>query len=234
MARLGAALRLLWSLTKRDLRSLSTIGFNNLFFCMIFLLVGGSSKQGFQSTFLFQLVLLVPMMFAMGADALGRIPRAREALLPLDGHSRVMLRVAGVAMNPAFWMVGGAMALWGGVAAGIAYVGMAVLAQALVLVGSVTPRLPAVGRLPLLPGRLGGIAAVGLRQLMRTLDFWAALLLCVGGTAYRWLAPAPEPEAFPIVAMLVAIALSTVAQRMLGQERAGSMARYRLLPLAGW
>ena len=234
MARVAAAVRLLWRLTKRDLKSLKTIGLNNLFFCMIFLIAGGSAQQGFASTLLLQIVVLLPMLFAMGAGALERVPVTREALWPLAGWERLVVRVAAVAMNPAFWLVGGLMGLWGGVAAGIGYVLVALCVQVIVFVGSFGAGWSPLRWLPVLPGRLGGIATMGLRQMMRTLDFWAAVLLCAGGVGYRWLAKAPEPEAFPILAMMVAVALSTAAQRMFGLETAGSMARYRLMPLAAW
>ena len=44
---------------------------------------------------------------------------------------------------------------------------------------------------PKLPGRLGGLVQKNLRQMLSTLDFWAALLLTVSGTAYRVFGGAP-------------------------------------------
>jgi len=140
-------------------------------------------------------------------------------------------------MSPAFWLIGGAMTLWGGAAAGIVYVLLALMIQILAFGWTFALRASSIEPLRVVPqirGQLGGLAQISLRQMLSTLDCYAAMLLCLSGTAYRWLAHAPSAEAFPILSMLVAVALSTVAQQMFGWETAGSMARYRLLPLAGW
>ncbi len=237
MAPIIAVVRLLARLTKREVKSLSSLGLNNLFFCVVFLVAGGTAQQGFASTLLFQFVLLVPLFFALAADSLDRIPAVRESLWPLGAWERFALRLAGMAMNPAFWLLGGVAALWGGIAAGLCYFLVAVLVQVVVFAGASLRRgfsLRPMRFMPRAPGRLGGIVQLSARQILSTLDFYAALLLALLGAGYRWFAKAPEQEAFPILAMLVAIALSTVAQRMFGLETPGSMARYRLMPLAGW
>ncbi len=219
------------------MKSLSSLGLNNLVFCIIFLVLGGSARQGFASTLMFQFVLLVPLFFALAADSLDRIPAVRELLWPLGAWQRFALRLAGTAMNPAFWLLGGIAALWGGAVAGLCYFLVAALVQVIVFAGASLRRgfsLRPMRFVPRAPGRLGGLVQLSARQILSTLDFYAALLLAVLGASYRWFAKAPEPEAFPILAILVAIALSTVAQRMFGLETPGSMARYRLMPLAGW
>src|SRR5262249_9756857 len=44
----------------------------------------------------------------------------------------------------------------------------------------------------------------------------------------------PQPEAFPILSLMVALAMSTYAQCLFGQDHAtASATRYRLLPLRG-
>ena len=80
------------------------------------------------------------------------------------------------------------------------------------------------------------------RQIMRTLDFWLATLFASMGTAYRLLYPNPEPAAFPVLAMLVVLALSTLAQNLFGLDGLSGRMRwkvatergYKLLWRKGW
>jgi hypothetical protein len=52
---------------------------------------------------------------------------------------------------------------------------------------------------------------------------------------YRLAIPHPDPAAFPILALVIALAMSTYAQCLFGLDlSASSMTRYRLLPLRGW
>jgi ABC-type uncharacterized transport system YnjBCD ATPase subunit len=52
--------------------------------------------------------------------------------------------------------------------------------------------------------------------------------------AYRLFGRAPEPTAFPVLSLVVGIAMSTVAQRMQRLDEGRALLRYRLLPIAGW
>jgi hypothetical protein len=71
--------------------------------------------------------------------------------------------------------------------------------------------------------------------MLSVLDVYIAALIAIGGTAYRFLAPQADAAAFPILAMVVALAISTYAQCLFGLDLTSSaMTRYRLLPLAGW
>lgn len=72
------------------------------------------------------------------------------------------------------------------------------------------------------------------RQIMRTLDFWLATLFAAMGTAYRLLYPNPEPAAFPILAMLVVLALSTLAQNLLGLDGLSGRMRWKMAPSRGY
>jgi hypothetical protein len=132
-------------------------------------------------------------------------------------------------------VLGLGIGVWAGAVAGIVMAGLAVTVQMVVFAVSLLGGRPSeVALAPRPPGRMGGLVQVQIRHLLSTLDFYTACLLCAVGCAYRWIAKSPDGEAFPILAMLVAIALSTFAQRSFGLETPGSMARYRLLPLAGW
>jgi hypothetical protein len=72
------------------------------------------------------------------------------------------------------------------------------------------------------------------RQLLQTLDPYAGFVLAFSGTCYRLFAKSPEPEAFPILSLLVALSLSTYGQSLFGLDGVPGMVRYRLLPLRGW
>jgi hypothetical protein len=84
------------------------------------------------------------------------------------------------------------------------------------------------------PGRLGGVLRLSLRQIMMTLDFYVALAVSVCGTIYRWTDPHADRAAYPVLATVVALALSTYAQRMFGFDGPAGETRYRLLPMRGW
>ena len=73
-----------------------------------------------------------------------------------------------------------------------------------------------------------------LRQILRTLDFWLAALFAAMGTAYRLLYPNPEPAAFPILAMIVVLALSTLAQNLFGLDGLGGRMRWKVAPVRGY
>jgi len=88
--------------------------------------------------------------------------------------------------------------------------------------------------IPQLPGRLGGLVRNNLREMLSVLDPYAALAISAGGGAYRLLAAQPDPAAFPILGLLVALTLSTYAQSLFGMDLGSGMTRYRLLPLPGW
>lgn len=73
-----------------------------------------------------------------------------------------------------------------------------------------------------------------LRLLFRTLDFWLALAIAASSTAWRWLQPQAPPEAFPVLSLLVVLALSTLAQNLFGLEAAAGRTRRKLSPQRGY
>jgi hypothetical protein len=70
--------------------------------------------------------------------------------------------------------------------------------------------------------------------MLRVLDFYVALLLSLSATAYRIFGRNADPEAFPMMAVIVVLALSTYAQCLFGVEWPEGWTRYRLMPLRGW
>jgi len=73
-----------------------------------------------------------------------------------------------------------------------------------------------------------------LRQILRTLDFWLALLLAGSGTAYRYLYTKPQPEAYPVLSLLVVLALSTMAQNLFAMDGVGGRLRWQVSPKRGY
>jgi hypothetical protein len=73
-----------------------------------------------------------------------------------------------------------------------------------------------------------------LRLLVRTLDFWLALLLSFSGTLWRALSPQAPKEAFGVLALLVVLALSTLSQNLFGLDGEGGRTRRKLSPERGF
>ncbi len=84
------------------------------------------------------------------------------------------------------------------------------------------------------PGRLGQLIRANLRQMATVLDTWVALLISLGAAVWRISARQPDPAAFPVLSILVALALSTYAQCLFGLDSQSGLTRYRLLPIHGW
>jgi hypothetical protein len=126
----------------------------------------------------------------------------------------------------------------GGMIVAVAFLAIAVAAQGLVVWGErLVGRRPhgnPFGFVPPIPGRLGGLIRNQIRQVLSVLDTYVAVLLSAAGAAYGVFAARPDPAAFPILALMVALALSTGAQCLFGLDSAAGMTRYRLLPLRGW
>ena len=241
MAQLLALVSLLKQLSSRELSSFSSVGLNNFLFCILFLMSGsaesGRLKDAFWSTVFFQLVLLVPLMVTFSVDTLHRLPIQRAASWPLTDVQRVVLSSISFVLNPLFIVLFVGLSLWMGLAIGFFFV---LLALSVHLTVFAINRLSFASRMPAtlgFPGgsfKVGGIAQQMWRDLTGTLDFWAALLVALSGTLYRLFGRATEPEAFPILALFVGVAISTVGQRMFCLDEGRSQLRYRLLPIPGW
>ena len=213
--------------------------FNNFLFCILLILSarGGGLKSEFWSTFFFQIVLLAPLLVTFAVDTQHRLSPERVATWPLTGKQRVLLSSVSFALNPIFIVLFFVYLFWMGFVTGLAFVLLALVVHAAVYAIS---RLPLELRIPRslgsskAPFDVGGIAQEIWRELTETLDFWVAIFIAVCGTFYRLFGRAPEPEAFSILSLLVGVAMSTVAQRMLRLDEGRALLRYRLLPTAGW
>jgi hypothetical protein len=239
LAQILALLSLLKELMSKELSSFSSVRFNNFLFCLLLIISasGGTLKVKFWSTFFFQIVLLAPLLVTFSVDTQHRLPPERLATWPLTGTQKLLLSSVSFALNPLFIVLFFGYLLWMGLAAGLFFVLLAFIVHTTVYAVSRLPfklRMPASLGISRTPLKVGGIAQEMWRELEGTLDFWAALLIAVTGTFYRLFGRAPEPQAFPMLSLLVGIAMSTVAQRMLRLDEGRALLRYRLLPIAGW
>ena len=243
---LVAILRALSRAIRRDLGTFGRLKVNNFFF-FVALLIYGALNSGLppKSAYPFLLLLGLLLLFPLSSDPLSRIPPDRLALWPLGPAQRVALRVVSLALSPVLWftvflmlktapelaLAFGALAI--GAQLAIAFAGRLARRRPRWNPVRFVPGLPA--RLPKWsPGRTGQLVRNNARQLLAVLDVYIAVLLSLAGSLYRFFAPHPDAGAYPILAMLVALALSTCAQCLFSLDGGPGATRYRLLPLRGW
>jgi len=224
--------------TRRDLGTLFSFRLNH-FFLFVALMIWGALvvHQPPRSAYPFLLILFLLILGPLSSDPLGHAPATRLEIWPMHTRQRVLLRAATVLLSPILWL---ALLLavfvdWR-LAATLAAV--AVGSQAAIVAGERLgrshPQWSGLVLVPPIPGPTGQLTRSHARQMLAMLDTYLALMLSLGGTAYRVLAAAPDPAAFPILALLVALALSTAAQALFGLDSGPAMTRYRILPLRGW
>ena len=212
---------------RRDLASFRSLQVNNLFL-FVALLIYGAFESGLapRSAYPFLLLLGLLMLFPLSSDPLDRAPAVRLAVWPLTRRERLALRTASLALSPVLWLTVLLLLVTVPVQA-LMFLALAVAIHAAVEFGK------APSRVVIVPRWAGGFVQNSVRQILSLLDVYVALLLSAGGTAYRFFHPHPDPQAFPILAMLVALALSTWTQSLFGLDSASSMTRYRVMPLRG-
>ncbi len=220
---------------QRDLGTFRSLRVNNFSF-FVALLLAGEVQSGVPpwGALPFIAMMGLPLLFPVSADPLDKIPTERLALWPLSGGQRLLLRLLSLAMSPVFWIMLLMILKKTNAAGVIAFVALAIGARA---VAGFTRRIPNSNVqqwIPLLPGRLGGIVSNNLRQMLGMLDTWVAVLLAIVSMVYRFGSSHPDPAALPILAMLIALALSTYAQSLFGFDFDSGLTLYRLLPLRAW
>ena len=225
----------------KELNSFSSLRFNNFLFCVLFIMSASVEQKRFREAFwetsLFQLLILTPILITSSIDTQHRLPRQRVALWPLTDTHRLLLACVSFVINPIVIIVFFGYLFWMGFGIAFGFVLLALFIHAgtyavtqLRWSGERVSR----GWLPSLPLKYDGVVRVTFGEIASTLDFWVALLLAASGTAYRLFGHSPEQEAFPILSVLVGIAMSTIAQRMLSLDEGRPLSRYRLLPVSGW
>ena len=185
-------------------------------------MIWGCAVSGVEpkSSYPFLILLGFLLLFPLSSDPLARIPPVRLALWPLAPRDRYTLRLLSLFLSPVLWLT---LFLLLKTAPTLALFFLA-LAVAMQSVLSFSPRVPWVPPFP-------GLIRNNLRQMLSVLDPYLALVITVGGSIYRFATRAPDPAAFPVLAILVALALSTYAQCLFSLD---SLTRYSLLPLPGW
>jgi hypothetical protein len=178
------------------------------------------------------------LLFPLSSDPLGKIPAVRLALWPLSGWQRLGLRLASLALSPVAWI--GVLILLKTKRLGmaLAFCGLALGMQCALALGRYLakrdPHWDLLRDLPQFPGRLGGLVRKNVREMLSLMDLYAAALLSIGGGAYRVFGAHPDPAAFSIIGLLVALAMSTCAQSLFGLDLDSGVTRYHLLPVSGW
>ena len=232
MAGLLAIIKALARAIRRDLRSYQSIGGNNFFLFAVVLLQQPASAEFFFVIFGFL------MLFPLSSDPLAKIPPDRLALWPLSRRERLALRLLSIGLSPVTWIALAIFVAKKQFLTALFFLTAAIVIQSItVLASQVAKRSPQwnlLRRMPAFPGRFGGLIRNNLRQMLTVLDTYVALVLSVSSIGYRLLSRKPDPSAFPILAILIALALSTYAQCFFGLDGKSGAIRYRLLPLRGW
>lgn len=78
------------------------------------------------------------------------------------------------------------------------------------------------------------LPALELRQYCRSLDFALACVFAVMASLLRFFTPQLDPEALPILSLLVVLMLSTLAQNLFALDGRAGRLRWRLSPAPGW
>jgi hypothetical protein len=233
-----AILKALSRAVKRDLATFESVKVNN-FFLFVALLIYGALVSGVKpsSAEPFLLFLGFLLLFPLSSDPLDKIPPQRLGSWPLTRRQRFALRLASLALSPVLWLTLAIMLL-AAPALAVFFLALAAGVQGLIVLCSrLTARAPVWNphrHIPQIPGRIGGMIRNHTREMLSLLDPYLAALLSVAGSAYRVCSGHPDPSAFPILALLVALALSTCGQCLFGLDSASGVSRYRLLPLRGW
>jgi hypothetical protein len=216
----------------RDLRSLNSLAGNNFFLFMVLLLLYQPSSALF-----FVMVLGILLLGPLSADPLRKVPPDRLALWPLSTSGRIMLRFLSPLISPVVLIALPFFFKIAGIAIAGAVLGLSLTIQIGIAIWSHLragrPTHNAFWFLRRMPGRLGGLLQKDIRQMLSVLDPYAALIMMIGGVAYRLFGQNPDPEAAVVLAMLVVFALSTSAQCLFGLDLRSGIERYRVLPLRG-
>lgn len=234
MARLATILTSLTRALARDQKSIFSLTGNNFFITIVLMIFG---LKMYEAGGFFSLILGLVILFPLSTDPLRKIPASRLSLWPLSGREHWILRIASPWVNPMTWALA-ILAVWS--ARGKVTLGLWALSAVLVASGFVISSLPVSTdrrfwrRVPTFPGPLNQLIRKDLRQMLSTLDIYCALLLSVGGLAFRLSGRPFPPEAQMAITVLIVIALSSNAQCLFGLDGKAGLSRYRLLPIPGW
>lgn len=222
--------------TRRRLGTFSALKVNNFF--LVIALIGYSGAQSGvepKAAYPFLLFLFFVLLFPLSSDPLDQVPRSRLGLWPITMRERIAVRLASIALSPVLWLIVVLMLVRRiRPSVAIAFLTLAIGVQVIATIGRFALRLaPSRAALKLVPP-FPELIRSNLRQMLTSLDVYLALVLSLCACAYRWLAAKPDPAAFPILAILIALATGGSAQCLFGRDlESSAMTRYRILPLRG-
>jgi hypothetical protein len=222
--------------TRRRLGTFSALKVNN-FFLVIALIVYSASQSGVEPTsvYPFLLFLFFVLLFPLSSDPLDQVPRSRLGLWPITTRERIVLRLASIALSPVLWLIVVLMLVRRiRPALAISFITLAIGVQIVGTLSRVmlrfTPSRRALKLVPPFPA----LIRLSLRQMLTSLDVYLALVLSLCSCAYRLFAAKPDPAAFPILAILIALAAGSYAQCLFGRDlESSAVTRYRILPIRG-
>jgi hypothetical protein len=228
----AAILRALGRAVWRDLSTFRSLAGNNFALFAALLMLQPASAQFF--VLLLALLLLGPL----SSDPLGRVPQGRFAVWPLSEGQRLGVRILSPLLSPVAWLAVPILLAKAGWQVTAIAVGLSLLLQGVSATwkrfAAKRPRHNPFLYAPALPGAIGRMAQKDLRQLLSMLDPWLAGMLCVAGVAARVWTPKLDPEAMPILALLVVTSMSTYAQSLFGLDGLSGRRRLHLFPRKGW
>ena len=227
IARVSAILGALTKASWREVRSLGSIAGQNFFLFVLFVAMQPESA-GF-----FLLLVLVVLLFPLSSDPMLKIPEERLASWPVTRREWGVVRAGTFLLSPISWLAAVLLVRVGWRAAALMAGAGGVFYLAKVIFGSLamkwTYRMPT-----LLPGLFGQIVRIQLREMLHTLDPYVAGVLMAATVLYRIFGKPLDPAAPRVMALVVALALSTIGQVLFGIDGRGGVDRYRLWPLRGW
>jgi hypothetical protein len=222
--------------TRRRLGTFSALKVNN-FFLVIALIVYSASQSGVEPTsvYPFLLFLFFVLLFPLSSNPLDQVPRSRLGLWPITTRERVALRLSSLALSPVLWLIVVLMLVRRvRPALAIAFITLAVGVQIISTLARAVLRFTPTRRALKLVPPFPALIRLSLRQMLTSLDVYLALVLSLCACAYRVFATKPDAAAFPILAILIALAAGSYAQCLFGRDlESSAVTRYRILPIRG-
>ena len=227
--RVLSVLRSLALASWRDVRSFGSISGQNLFLFVALVALQPESAE------FFGLLLAAVLLFPLLTDPLDKIPQERHATWPLLKWEWLAIRFGSLLLSPLVWVAVLMLARAGWrVAGGASVFGVALYwLKAAVQLSSKKLSSRWSVRMPAAPGVTGALMRLQWREMFHTLDPYIAFSLMAATTVYRISGKPLEPSALRILSLVVALAMSTEAQVLLGIDGRGAE-RYRQLPIRGW
>ncbi len=214
----------------REIRSFGSIGGQNLFLFVVFV-----AYQQLESAEFFVLLLVAVLLFPLLIDPLQKVPQERRMTWPILKWEWSAVRVGSLLLSPIAW-VAAFMILRAGWLMG-AQVFLCGLSLYLIkYIAKLSSRKISMQwhlRIPAPPGAIGALMRLQWREMLHTLDPYVAVSLTAATTLYRIFGRALDPSAPRIISLVVALAVSTETQVLLGIDGPGAQ-RYRQFPLRGW